>query len=151
MLCEIASASGSGDASLTSRTTTRVAVVAGPDMHMNCKLPNQRRLPQATQRINHHTLRFSNSNRTVPAFQRWDRSCLGRSRPSSGGVAGPDLRTRTSVFSCSGHFLPGLKAPEHVPGRPVLPKKPGVAHTALQISRNVERASHAAQHEIQPQ
>ena len=151
MLCEIASASGSGDASLTSRTTTRVAVVAGPDMHMNCKLPNQRRLPQATHRLNHHALRFSNSNRTLPAFQRWDRSCLGRSRPSSGGVAGPDLRTRTSVFSCSGHFLPGLKAPEHVPGRQVLLKKPGVVHTALPISRSVERASHAAQHEIQPQ
>ena len=142
MLCEIASASGSGDASLTSRTTTRVAVAAGPDMHMNCKLPNQRRLPQATQRINHHTLRFSKSNRTVPAFQRWDRSCLGRSRPSSGGVAGPDLQTRTSVFSCSGHFLPGLKAPEHVPGRPVRFTKPGVTHITLPISRNCEFESH---------
>ena len=142
MLCEIASASGSGDASLTSRTTTRVAVAAGPDMHMNCKLPNQRRLPQATHRLNHHALRFSNSNRTLPAFQRWDRSCLGRSRPSSGGVAGPDLRTRTSVFSCSGHFLPGLKAPEHVPGRPVRFTRLGVTHITLPISRNYEFESH---------
>ena len=41
-----------------------------------------------------------------------------------------------------GHFLPGLKAPEHVPGRLARFTKPGVTHITLPISRNCEFESH---------